>query len=217
MKTPFLLILSIALPLLANAADTNTFFVTDDGYLSSSSPEIKSAIYEASKTNQESMPACDFTEGNWGPVYGGFQLSLRFQKQTFTNGEPITAILLIRNVTNSSMYLHFDLFPVGYMDGPIGFRVLNDIGEPIPQHQYNAGVWSGGARCLATGTQAKFQESLDQRFDLSNGTYSVQAIRKALYLPSPNFENDQPVFQWSLQKEVEVKSAEVTIKIVSSK
>jgi hypothetical protein len=59
-------------------------------------------------------------------------------------------------------------------------------------------------------------ERLDKRFDLTNGTYTIQALKTASYLPFPKIDNGTPVFVWSLQKNAEVKSAAVTIKIENS-
>jgi hypothetical protein len=215
MKTRIMFLLLVAPWLLVQADESNYFYVTDDAS-QIFPPEIKSAILEAAKTNRESLPAALFTEGNWGPVGGGFQLSLRFEKQTFTNGEPINAILLMRNVTNASMWLTFDLLPVGYMDGPVGFRVFNNTGSPLSQHKYEANVWNGRVRGLAPGTQAKFEERLDQRFDFTNGIYTVQAVKRAMYVPNPKIEPGKPVLPGPDLKQVDVQSADVSITIGGS-
>ena len=52
------------------------------------------------KKLKESLPANEYPEGKWGGIKGGFQLSMCFEKQIFTNDEPIMATILVRNVTN---------------------------------------------------------------------------------------------------------------------
>ena len=60
--------------------------------------EVK-RIKDAAKL-PESHPAEQDPEGHWGEATNGLQISLRFEKQTFTNGEPVNAVMFMRNVTN---------------------------------------------------------------------------------------------------------------------
>jgi hypothetical protein len=200
------------------AEDTNVIYVTDNGALpmdfSGGKMKIKSAAFEKAKDSRESLPAKDFPEGNWGDVAGGFQLSLRFEKTTFTNGEAIIATLLMRNVTNDDAYLSFSTFPVGYGDGPIGFKVVSAAGVELMQHQFVGGAGGAYYQWLLTGTQTKYVEHLDSRFDLTNGEYTIQAVKKAQYGPPPTqVATHKFIFHDS---DAEVKSAEVKIKIVAS-
>ena len=50
-------------------------------------------------------PAEDDPEGHWGAPSEGYQLSIRLEKETFTNGEPITASVLLRNVSDRPLYV----------------------------------------------------------------------------------------------------------------
>ena len=221
MKTIFIFFAFSFACCFVKADDTNVVFITDDGYLmqlnSGGKLVVSPDVAEAAKKMKECLPATDFPEGNWGLVKGGFQLSLRFEKQIFTNGEPITGILLMRNVTNENVYLQYNPFPIGYADGPIGFQVTPDSGQPLIQHEYNAEIWNGGGfRWLKPGTQAKYFERLDKRFNFKNGTYTVVALKTASCLPWPKIENGTPVFMQSLQTNVQLQSAPVTIKIEDS-
>ncbi|HTB82835.1 MAG TPA: hypothetical protein VK742_04205 [Candidatus Sulfotelmatobacter sp.] len=204
---------------------TNCFYVPDIGklpvhdQLSGSNKhkyciELNPQEIETIKEMPECKPAEDFPEGNWGEVQNGFQLSLRFAKPVFNAGEPIAVTLLLRNVGDGS--LMYDTLPAGYSDGPIGFEIVSSDGRNLPQHLSQLGTLSGGTTAtLFPGTQVKFMERLDKRFDLTNGTYSVRAITKAGALVSGvSMENGKPVFHPVDAGDTKfVKSAEVTIRI----
>src|SRR5882724_9624279 len=161
------------------ADETNVFYPTDDGYLfqnekNGSKKHLDSQKLEAAKTMRECFPAKDFPEGNWGEVKHGYQLSLRFNQPVYTNGDPIMATLLLRNVTNK--VVEYASLPVGWDDGPIGFEVTGRNGQNIPQHPYTIGFVQGqSTEGVSPQTQVKFLERLDKRFDLTKDTYSVQA------------------------------------------
>jgi hypothetical protein len=130
-----------------NADDTNVLFVTDDdfrialmtpatndGIRYTGWPEVKeryNALLTQAQNSEESLPAKDFPEGNWGPVTNGCQLSLRFTKSVFKVGEPVTATLLLRNVTEHTLNCSYLAFQ---------FRVTSksgkEITEPLPDSVY---------------------------------------------------------------------------------
>lgn len=156
-------------------------------------------IAEAKKT-RESLPAKDFPEGNLGEATNGCQLSLRFTKATYTNGEPIEAILLLRNVTNQIVKYRY-LYEVDRFDGPARFDVVSDSHETIPGPQTRSFI--GGSSMISEwplpNTQHKYVEHLNSGYTLTNGTYTVCAVVR-----SADFSHA-----------VEIRSAPVTIKIVS--
>src|SRR5437867_456520 len=98
MKITFILILLLVYRI-THAEETNKLFITDNGFLVADHERL----LEEAKKSKESLPAEAFPEGNWGSPKKGFQLSLRFDKPTYTNGENITAIILLRNVTNTTV------------------------------------------------------------------------------------------------------------------
>lgn len=207
--------------------ETNLFYITDDGNLSINTGFLDrnekryyigmdSNKFNMMKKLRESLPASEFTEGNWGIVGHSFQLSLRFEKLTFTNGEPVKAILLLRNVGDGSQI--YSILPAGYSDGPIGFEVTSSGGVNILQHAYHMNTINGSVTAdLFPGTQAKYLERLDKRFDLTDGTYSIQAVtRVGALMASPTIENGKVIWHPANPANMQtVKSAEVTIKIES--
>jgi len=170
MKIISLILLLTVLGHTSQAADTNRLFLTDDGFLSVNHAKK----VEDAKQSKESLPADQFPEGNWGVTTNGFQLSLRFEKTAFAAGEPIVAILLLRNVTNN--VVKYNVSSVAGQDGPIGFVVSNSAGiiKPIPAESVDVISSRGGV--LAPNTQHKYLERLDKRFDLKkSGSYTVYA------------------------------------------
>jgi hypothetical protein len=168
----------------------------------------------------------DVTESNWGPVESGFQLSLSLEKHTFTNNEPIVAILLLRNVTNANLWLtYLPRWPVGFSDGPVGFNVVSEKGICIPQHDYRIEnvISENSPATLMPETQAKFVERLDKRFDLTNGIYSIHAVVDTWSGPFPKIDtnhliatNIEYAIMHAPRVSVRVVSADVKIKIWNS-
>src|SRR5579863_10307388 len=92
----FVLLPLMQMAFFAKAVETNKMYFTYGSFSNpsaTSGPPVPGIIYSKTKveTNdpREFLPAKDFPEGNWGEPFNGLQLSLRFAKQTYTNGEPI--------------------------------------------------------------------------------------------------------------------------------
>ena len=184
----------------ANAEETNKYDTHVYGMYPGKLPNTEKGEEEQSR---ESLLAKDFLEGNWGQPSEGFQLSLRFDKQIYKEGEPITAIVLARNVTN---------YEIGFVElvrtggnGPVGFvitnanaqRLVSEWEKPLgPGHIFNAGHMV----MIEPKTQWKFLERLDKIYQLTRGSYSVQA---AIKIPTTNPPGGF----------VEIRSGEVPIKI----
>lgn len=215
MKIYCLLLIFLTADILSGAAETNKLYMTDERQLSVGWQFISSKQLEATKKRREALPAKDFPEGNWGEPFHGFQLSLRFSKNTYTNGEEIAAILLLRNITN-----HYMSWASGVAKdiGAIDLAVTTETGQaidPRPKAPVPAGMptvsYAGPSGSIAPLTQTKFLETLNKKYDLTNGTYLVQAS-----LPYPLVKRRSPdgkplELEWK-----QVTSARVPIKIESS-
>ena len=151
----------------AGMAQTN-FFYTDDG-LGKTSDKV-----EASRRSHESLPANLFRVGNWGPIVEGFQLSLRFSKQSYTNGEPVHGAILLRNVSGSNLVFQI----VFALDRDFRLTVFDPEHRQLPDR---ADLSVGAVRTayIWADTQHKFDLRLDKRFDLTElGTYTIVAKRR---------------------------------------
>jgi hypothetical protein len=214
----YLLIFSLFVNTLAKAGETNVLYPTEDeeyGHaVRSNQPAAAKARYdvlwEAAKKTRESLPAIDFPEGNWGVVTNGCQLSLRFVKPVYTNGEPVTVILLLRNFTNKEKKQEYCRYR-GHLDGPAHFRIVSKSGEVIAEKQPPGEVVDSNmfSDLPFPGMQHRYVQHMNKGYDFTNGEYLVQAS-----IPIQNVEhvNGKSVFQWE-----EVKSATVSIKIEASK
>ena len=106
------------------------------------------ALVKEAKTTMESLPAEKFPEGNWGQITNGCQLSLRFTQNTYKQGNSITAILLLRNLTNQMTYL---MYPYHFLDldGPATFQITSENGNVIsdnltpPARPQNSRIFHG--------------------------------------------------------------------------
>ena len=153
-------------------------FLTDENRLFSYKKDERlvptKRIQEAQKSN-ESRPAEQDPEGHWGKVVDGFQLSLRFEKQEFTNGEPVLATILMRNVSDKQLTYGKEL--VTGRPSPINVLVWNEQ-EKLNLKTDDTLVPRASASnvSLYPRTQHKYRLRLDKYYDLTKpGIYSVQA------------------------------------------
>lgn len=131
----------------------------------------------------EQLPASFDSNGHWGPVVNGWQLSVRFHHGEFLTNEPAVAMITIRNV-NAPLPSIFRRWSAS--DTRKNFRYAL-------HHGTNALTWSWtdplpdpappgapvrrhfGTAVIAPGSQTPFFVRLDQIFDLSQaGQYSLQ-------------------------------------------
>jgi len=165
---------------------TNQFYLTDDfvTHHGDTLPFTPEQI-EKAKHAPECRPAEQDPEGHWGQPTEGFQLSIRLEKESFTNGEPVTACVMLRNVSGRLLR-----YFTAYMNDPMSKVVLVRGQERVPakkepkpgaafaerlQSVYVGSTWSFQS---PAGTQRKFLVELDKLYNLTtNGEYVVQAMR----------------------------------------
>ena len=84
---------------------TNQVFLTADDFKYNGhglkQAHIDSAKLAEALLSDESRPESRDTNGHWGATVEGLRLSLRLSKFDYTNGEPIVARVLVRNVVRS--------------------------------------------------------------------------------------------------------------------
>lgn len=83
-------------------AQSEKFYVTKETHATATFIPTAGQIEQA-KQAKDARPAEDDPEGNWGQISEGFQLSIRLSKNTFTNGEPVSASILLRNVSDKPL------------------------------------------------------------------------------------------------------------------
>ncbi len=188
LKTPiitsiFLLIFSTPL-----IAQTNLFFATEEIHTHALFVPTDDQIQQAKKA-EESRPAAVDPEGHWGGIVEGFQLSIRFSKDTFTNSEPIIASILLRNVSDKPNK-YFVFLP---KDNEMKFNVFmgnkqlqkNDEITDQMTFQEKLRHVNNGSRSmpvLPVGVQRRFTVKLNDSYNLSsNGQYTIQVGRSVPY------------------------------------
>jgi hypothetical protein len=208
---PFLVLILWQTAFSSMADETNRFFYTYEKYESPSEGVVNPNTAEEAKRSRESLPVNDFPEGNWGQPFHGIQLSLRFEKTIYTNGEPITAILLARNVTNHYMSVAGSIKTGG--NGPIDFIMTDDGGHKLSSMWENvaSSVSANPGISIPTQAQRKFYERLDKIYDLTNGTYLVQASLGYPLVKKRSPEGKPLELEWK-----QITSAPVQIKIEDS-
>ena len=146
-------------------------FITDDGHVfwfKSGKRVIDIRAINTAQGSLESLPTERDPDGHWGGATNGFQLSLRFPKLTFTNGEPIVATLLLRNVTNSPV--KFLRAVVTYQPSPINVLAYKN-GKPCATKGagHKMEVISGGEITVYPQTQRRFKVKLNDYYDFTGG------------------------------------------------
>jgi hypothetical protein len=164
-------------PPTTNSIPTN-LFLTDDSrlfwYKRGERLVTMKSIEEAQKS-QESRPADQDPEGHWGKVVDGYQLSLRFDKADYTNGEPIVATVLLRNVSDQPRtYVRQTVLG---QRSPVFLLVWKNEEELKLKTVDNTVIISSASNVtLQPRTQHRYRLQLDKFYDLSGtGSYSVQA------------------------------------------
>lgn len=178
-----LVVETTARPAPQEQATTNTIptnvFLTDTGrvfwYQRGERLVPTSKIQEALKSN-ESLPANQDPGGHWGKVVDGLQLSLRFDTQQFTNGEPVSATILMRNVSTNQLTYITDTMTL--QPAPINVVVWRDNERlkliTAGKHTFIEGTARRAS--LFPQTQHKYSVRLDKYYDFSHpGDYKVQA------------------------------------------
>ena len=142
-------------------------------------PETNSRHVTDTAPNVVIWNSSDGTGTNWGTIYGGFRMGIGFQKESFTNGEPIEGIVTLENVTNLYRNAVFDVAPFQEI------VVLNDQGRQLqlkpelqPGSSFKARLSNIVTHAthldIAPGGEAKLAVRLDTLYDLSApGTYQV--------------------------------------------
>jgi hypothetical protein len=151
------------------AAQTNGAFRTDNWIGSSNGGIVPDDSTTNPATRLEALPEAMFTNGNWAPVVDGVRLSLRFDKQTYVEGEPIIAIILIRNVTNRYVYLS--------TTDPTPYYITNALDHTgvRPSDPFaGAAFQSERGRSMPPGMQHRIQELFGKGYRFTNGTYAVE-------------------------------------------
>lgn len=147
---------------------------------------IETRRIEEALKSKECRPAAQDPEGHWGQVTRGFQLSLRFDKQQFTNGEPVVATIFMRNVsTNRLSYLTDTLTT---HPAPVDVLVQKTHEALKLKTETAHTIITGTARMasLYPQTQHKYRVRLDRYYDLSEkGVYNVRAEYDPHPLGSP--------------------------------
>ena len=119
------------------------------------------------KFGHEILPATEDPQGNWGEITNGLQMSIRFYQNNFTNGQPVAAVILWRNVGPTPQYFDFaagveyypfDLFV--HCNGAV-LKPLTPRFDPKWREHSHGG---SNADAVEPGTQVRAEQRLDTIF-----------------------------------------------------
>ena len=141
----------------------------------------------AARTAPDCREAEADPQGHWGTPWEGAQLSIRLQKEHFTNGEPVVACVTLRNISDRVLYFDVGPYPEE-KDTKIvltrGQERILGVDDPKPRGTFQerlSSVRAGsspGFVPISPGTQRQFFRDLSKMFDLSVvGSYSASAQR----------------------------------------
>lgn len=137
--------------------------------------EIDIEKLKQARESDECKPESQDPKGHWGKAVEGFRLSLRFAKTSYTNGEPIEAIVLVRNISQRTLaYLFYE------PEWNLHFLVSNSQNHQL-QDVHPVEPWGLGSKELIVfpGTQRRFVVRIDGHFKFdSPGDYSVKVQAK---------------------------------------
>ncbi len=146
---------------------TNEVFVTEDG---TRSGFVRAEQLEELLKLPESQAAAIDTNGNWGPVAAGFQLSLRFTNAIHQAGAPIVASVILRNVSEQER----DYPVVNGLADDFSFSVISPEKKELTDRRATKYPLGVKQVTLPTRTQRKFAILLHDRFNFAlPGEYIV--------------------------------------------
>lgn len=145
-------------------------------------PSVPAQSVTLSNRPEESLPASQDPEGNWGKASEGLQLSIRFEKDSFKSGEPIVGSVLVRNTSDKSLW-YFDFYGAGADSVVCEFIVLDVEKQVVSRSQTNRWLNVKDGRNMRievhAGTQRKYPIGIDQRFKMNTpGKYFIQAKKR---------------------------------------
>ena len=224
MVIKILLVLWLCFFSTANIVFANDVYANDDRHplVAKGRVILNPILIKAAETNPECWSANLFPEGNWGSIVEGGQVSLRMLKTTLTNGEPVSVITLIRDATNSPDK-SICIYP-SYNDATwdsVRFYLWDSnhhevLPKPGPSFRNPSG--GTGSYPIRNHTQEKKLIQLNTSFDLTNGTYFVQAAVLGYLVASTNYSESQfekvPFqIQGIVSPDFEIRSAKVSFEI----
>lgn len=129
----------------------------------------------------ESLSTEEYMSGSWGNPTNGLRLSVRFQRNHFTQGNPIEMVILLRNVGQSPM----DFEDPTWENYRFDLHLQHDGEVVIPLiprvNRETLGDGSSGGGLIHPATQWRFTMRLDKIFDLKTpGSYQLVAEREFL-------------------------------------
>jgi hypothetical protein len=167
-------------------------------------------LVDRTRDQRECLPVKDFPEGNWGQATNDVQVSLRFDKQSYTNQEPITTIVMVRNFGSKDFeFYDSECISRDALPGPATFFTYDQSDQPLvaqkPEH-LSLRLGGGGLNVINPGTQFKFFDKLNRAYALTNGCYYVEASITAYHLLDTNTQPCKISFY-------QIKSARVPLEI----
>jgi hypothetical protein len=139
------------------------------------SASIDTNKLEQARKSDESKPENEDPKGNWGSPSEGFRMSLRLAKPYYTNGEPIEAVVLLRNISQETL-TYFFYGP----DWSLQFSVSDSQNHSVKDIHPNE-PWPLGPKPLDVfpHTQRRLVFRIDNHFKFpSPGDYSVKVEAK---------------------------------------
>ena len=143
---------------------------------------IRVRSIEEAKRSKESQSAEQDPDGHWGEITNGLQMSLRFEKGEYRVGEPLTAVVLLRNVEN--VQLKFLMQYVSGRPSPVNILVTEGGKELALKSQKSAAEFdvvdtSTKSSTLYPQTQLKYVMDLRAYYDFREAAdYSCKASCK---------------------------------------
>ena len=156
-----------------NSIPTN-LFLTDDNQVFWYKPGqrfVAVSKIEEARHSPESRPAAQDPEGNWGEATNGFQMSIRFANTNYSVGEPVTAVVLIRNIAQKSETYIRPVRIIAAKNGSV-LKRKNDKGpfeitmppqtSLFPQTQHRYGIEINNDYNLSESGEYTFQAECEQ-------------------------------------------------------
>ena len=159
--------------------DTNTYLIQPLSYADGGTDSGAEGYYYmfnhfvSLEKLPETLPAAQDTNGNWGEAIDGMQLSTRFRHREFLVGEPIMAVVMLRNLSSQPRAIKL----TQYTCKVTLFESTNTSTYWKPKPPRNMSAPDSGEYwdSIKTRSEGSFLMNISRYFDMTNfGKYSIQ-------------------------------------------
>jgi hypothetical protein len=176
----------------AHHAFTTRCFPETVGYERYSEREYLWNRLVTGETIEESKPASEDVGGNWGPPTDGLQMSVRLRRTEFLKGEPVVAVVILRNLAATNRWTYMERNPIANFEATLrcGEKSVSWTNPPPVKPAATSSDFTSYRVKLMESSQFLIVVRIDEILPLAQtGDYFLQLSRRELLADRRGFTN----------------------------